>query len=173
MSQPPVQEQETEKKSFWTAQRIAVASGVALLLPLIITFIVGFFGSRDGAGIEGTAAFIQILRDVFIIILAFQSIIIAVALAVLVLQVAGLINLLQNEIKPVLENIQATLNTARGTIRFVGDNVATPVIKAGGFIAGLAVFLREVGGIRRAVRPSSGPAELLAEDSVKDRLNGK
>ncbi|HXD09226.1 MAG TPA: hypothetical protein VN653_04120, partial [Anaerolineales bacterium] len=43
------------------------------------------------------------IRDVFIIVVALESLIIGVALIVLVAQLASLINLLQNEVRPILK----------------------------------------------------------------------
>ncbi|HEX2620324.1 MAG TPA: hypothetical protein VHL11_09260, partial [Phototrophicaceae bacterium] len=73
-------------------------------------------------------------------------------LVILVIQVAGLVTLLQADIKPLLLNLQETLNMAKGSAQFVGENLASPLIKAGGFFAGASVFLREFGGLRRAIR---------------------
>ncbi len=101
---------------------------------------------------EQTAPRIQIIRDIFLIILSLQGILIVVALAVLVLQIARLINLLQNEIKPILENTQETLTTAKGTVEFVSKNVAEPVVYVNGFLAGVLVLFRELFGLRRALR---------------------
>ena len=61
-------------------------------------------------------------------------------------------NLIQTETKPILDDAAAAAKIAKGTAEFVGDNVAEPIIKTGSFFAGLGVFLREVGGIRRALR---------------------
>lgn len=94
----------------------------------------------------------RIIRDSFVLLMALESIMIVISLAVLVIQVARLANLLQSEVKPVLDNAQETLSTAKGTTQFVGKNVAEPVIKFQAFFAGLWVFIRELGGIRRAIR---------------------
>lgn len=139
------QDDEGRPLSFW----LKVGGGVFGLI-IVLIFAGGLLLAFND--VERAGNFIRVIRDLFIIVLALQSLIIVAALVILILQLAGLINILQTEIKPVLENLQATLNTAKGTIRFVGDNVAGPVVKAGGFFAGLSVFMREIGGIRRAVR---------------------
>ncbi|MFA5873730.1 MAG: hypothetical protein WC832_07170, partial [Anaerolineales bacterium] len=51
------------------------------------------------------------VRDIFIIFMAFESLIIGAALVVLVIQIASLINLLQNELKPILLSTSETVNT--------------------------------------------------------------
>lgn len=101
-----------------------------------------------------TAARVQVIRDAFLIVMGLESILIIFGLAALIIQIARLVNLLQNEVQPILKNTQETVNTAKGTAQFVGANVTGPVIKASAFMAGAGVFIREIGGIRRAIRPS-------------------
>jgi hypothetical protein len=69
------------------------------------------------------------IRDIFIIFMALESFIIGLALIILIVQLATLINLLQNEIKPILNSTSETVNTLRGTATFISDNLAEPVIK--------------------------------------------
>ena len=57
------------------------------------------------------------------------AIVIGVALVVLIIQLANLTNLLQHEIKPILNSTTDTVNTLKGTVRFLSDNVSEPVIK--------------------------------------------
>ena len=61
--------------------------------------------------------------------MALESFIIGLALIILIVQLATLINLLQNEIKPILNSTSETVNTLRGTATFISDNLAEPVIK--------------------------------------------
>ena len=88
------------------------------------------------------------IRDVFIIVVALESLVIGVAMIVLIMQLASLINLLQNEIRPILNATNETVNTLRGTAEFLGDNVVEPVIKLNGYMAGLYRML-ELMGIRK------------------------
>jgi hypothetical protein len=88
------------------------------------------------------------LRDVFIIVVALESLIIGVALVVLVVQLASLINLLQNEVRPILKATTDTVNNLRGTAEFLGENVVEPVIKLNGYLAGLYRML-ELMGIKK------------------------
>jgi len=69
------------------------------------------------------------IRDIFIIFMALESFIIGLALIVLIVQLATLINLLQNEIKPIINSTSETVNTLRGTATFLSNNLAEPVIK--------------------------------------------
>ncbi len=88
------------------------------------------------------------IRDIFIIIVALESLIIGVALIVMIVQLASLINLLQNEVKPILHATNETVNTLRGTAEFLGENVVEPVIKLNGYLAGMNRML-ELMGIRK------------------------
>ena len=88
------------------------------------------------------------IRDVFIIVVALETLVIGVALIVLVVQLASLINLLQNEVRPILQATTETVNTLRGTAEFLGENVVEPVIKLNGYLAGLYRML-ELMGIKK------------------------
>ncbi|NWF63568.1 MAG: hypothetical protein HXY38_04600 [Chloroflexi bacterium] len=85
------------------------------------------------------------IRDVFIIVVALETLVIGVALIVLVVQLASLINLLQNEVRPILHAASETVNTLRGTAEFLGENVIEPVIKLNGYLAGLKRMLELLG----------------------------
>ena len=80
------------------------------------------------------------VRDIFIIFMAFESLIIGAALVVLIIQVASLLNLLQNEVKPILQSTSETVNTLRGTTEFLSENLVEPVIKLNSYLAGLRKF---------------------------------
>lgn len=124
----------------------AGALGGAILLILVIGLILALIDA------DYWAPRLSSIRDIFIIIVALEFILIIAALTVLILQVARLINLLQSEVKPILDNTKETVNTAKGTAQFVGKNVTSPLIRLSAFWTGFMVFLREWGGIRRAIR---------------------
>jgi hypothetical protein len=88
------------------------------------------------------------IRDVFIIVVALESLIIGVALIVLIIQLASLINLLQNEVRPILAATNETVNNLRGTAEFLGENVVEPVIKLNGYLAGMNRVI-ELMGIKK------------------------
>ena len=85
------------------------------------------------------------IRDIFIIVVALESLIIGVALVVLIVQLASLINLLRNEVRPILDATNETVNNLRGTAEFLGENVVEPVIKLNGYLAGLYRMLELMG----------------------------
>ena len=120
----PVENTEKNSGKLWIIILIA-----ALILGLIVTAIV--FLSK--AGLETTSH----IRDIFIIFMAFESIVIGVALVVLVVQISTLINLLQNEVKPILKSTKETVDTLKGTTEFLSSNLVEPVIKLNGYLAGM------------------------------------
>ena len=72
---------------------------------------------------------VSTVRDIFIILMALMMFIIGVALVVLIIQLADLTNLLKNEIQPIVHSTNDTVNTLKGTVRFMSDNLTEPVIK--------------------------------------------
>ena len=125
---------EQEKKM----KRIMVAVIVGAVILLILLGVAIFFLLQPSTPTDR-------IRDVFIIVVALESLVIGVAMIVLVLQLASLINLLQNEIRPILHATTETVNTLRGTAEFLGENVVEPVIQLNGYMAGLYRMLELMG----------------------------
>ena len=90
------------------------------------------------------------IRDVVIIALALVSVVVSAASAVLVFQLTSVVSLLKQEVEPMLVNANRTVNTLRATTDLVSDNVAEPVIRAAGAVAGIrkAARLIRQGGRR-------------------------
>ena len=88
------------------------------------------------------------IRDIFVIVVALETLIIGVALIVLLAQLASLINLLQNEIRPILRSASETVDSLRGTTDFLGETVVEPVIKLNSYMASVRRVL-ELIGIKR------------------------
>lgn len=116
-----------------------------LLAVIVLGILVTGIVFLAGAGNETTAQ----VRDIFIILMALISFVIGVALVVMIVQLAALINLLQNEIKPILKSTSDTVNTLKGTTTFLSDNLASPVIKLNSSYAGLRKLIDLVGLFRK------------------------
>ncbi len=112
---------------------ISIIVAVVLLLAGFIVAIYFLYTAKS----ETTAQ----IRDIFIILMAFESLIIGAALVILVVQLAVLTNLLQNEIKPILDATNQTVNTVKGTTTFLSDNLVQPVIKLNEYMAGFKKFI--------------------------------
>lgn len=130
-----IREAERKQKTLVTT----VIAGIVVFLVLLIAAIYALM--QPGTPTDK-------IRDIFIIIVALESLVIGVALVVLVVQLASLINLLQNEVRPILHATNETVNTLRGTAEFLGENVVEPVIKLNGYLAGLTRML-ELMGIKK------------------------
>ncbi|MBI3361131.1 MAG: hypothetical protein HY023_08475 [Chloroflexi bacterium] len=81
------------------------------------------------------------IRDIFIIVMSVESLVIGVALIVLIVQLAQLTNLLRHEIKPILDSTNETVNTVRGTTIFLSENLVEPVVKLNSYVAALERFI--------------------------------
>jgi hypothetical protein len=136
----PPEEQPVSGKSskLW----LVIVLGV-VIIALIVTGIV--FLSRAGADTTGK------VRDIFIILMALESIVIGVVLIILVVQLASLINLLQNEVKPILKSTSETVNTLKGTTAFLSENLTNPVIKINSSVAGAKKLLDLIGFFRKKI----------------------
>ena len=136
---PPSPEELAAIREAERKQKTIIASVIAVVvLILAILGVAIYFLLQPGTPTDR-------IRDVFIIVVALESLVIGVALIVLIVQLASLINLLQNEIQPILKATTETVNTLRGTAEFLGENVVEPVIKLNGYLAGLKRLLELMG----------------------------
>ncbi len=133
---PPLTPEQLEKERQMKRTMIGVGIGAVILLILLGVAI--YFLLQPGTPTDK-------IRDVFIIVVALESLVIGVALIVLVVQLASLINLLQNEVRPILKATSETINNLRGTAEFLGENVVEPVVKLNGYLAGLTRMLELMG----------------------------
>lgn len=116
---------------------VAAAVIVVILLLAILIFTVYSLLQPDAPA--------ERWRDIFIILVSLESLVIGVALVVLLIQLASLINLLQNEVRPILYATSETVNTLRGTAQFLGESVVEPVIKLNGYLASIRRVLELMG----------------------------
>ncbi|MCK5635352.1 MAG: hypothetical protein KAI06_09705 [Anaerolineales bacterium] len=79
----------------------------------------------------------ETIRDIMIIFIAFESLIIGLAIIILLVQLARLTDRLRYEIGPILEATNETIGSLRGTTKFLSKNLVTPVVKANSTFAAL------------------------------------
>lgn len=89
------------------------------------------------------------IRDIAIIALAVESFFIGLGLLLLAWQLFGLVRLLREELKPMLESAQETMSTVKGTTSFLSDTVIIPFVKAASYGVALSRVLRFLGRRRR------------------------
>ncbi|MCL4258437.1 MAG: hypothetical protein KJZ53_07910 [Anaerolineales bacterium] len=111
---------------------LVIGLGVLALLFIGALVAAVYFLLQPGAPTET-------IRDIVIILVAFEFMIIGLALVILLFQLAQLLNLLQNEVRPIIDSASEAANTLRGTARFLSDNLVEPVVKVN---AGLAAARR-------------------------------
>ena len=80
---------------------------------------------------------IEAMRDILIIGLALESCLFGVVLLLLLVMIIRLVNMLEFEIKPILERTNKTIGTIQGTTTFVSQNVVQPVTKVKSTFAGI------------------------------------
>ena len=86
------------------------------------------------------------LRDISIIILAITLIALDAILMVMMWQIIKLLMFLLEELKPVLESLQETSSTVRGTASFVSEGVTSPMIDVSAKTAGAKGSVRYILG---------------------------
>lgn len=106
-------------------------AGILVAIVLIVLIVLATIYLVDETHQQRT----EQIRDVFIIFLALQSLVIGIAMVVLIVQLSSLINLLQNELRPIINSTSETVNTLKGTAKFMSDNLAEPVIKLNQYAA--------------------------------------
>jgi hypothetical protein len=111
-------------------KRVTIISIIISLVVIALVVLATIF-LVNPANQETTAQ----VRDIFIIFMALEAVLIGVALVILIIQLSSLINLLQNEIRPIINSTSETVNTLKGTATFMSNNLSEPVIKANQFIA--------------------------------------
>ena len=116
-----------------------IIGGVVVLALLILGLYLLILPTTDTARI----------RDIFIIFMALESLLLGLVLIILIVQIARLTNLLQNEIKPILESTNETVNTLRGTTAFMSDNLVQPVLKLNEYLAAMTKMMALLGLARR------------------------
>ncbi|MGM0375130.1 MAG: DUF948 domain-containing protein [Chloroflexota bacterium] len=127
----PREENQKRPSKNETWRKVALIAGGILILALIGGGLYFLFRPSTDTGR---------VRDIFIIFMALEFLVIGLALIILIVQLARLINLLQHEVKPILDSTNETARTLRGTTEFISDQLVEPIIKLNEYLAGLSKF---------------------------------
>jgi amino acid permease len=127
-------DKETERRN----RQLTITISIAAII-FIALLVLAIYGLTRDANVT------QNIRDIFIIFMALESLVIGAALVILIVQIASLINLLNNEIKPILDATNETIATLRGTTQFLSENLVEPVMKLNSYLAGLQKMLELIG----------------------------
>lgn len=135
-----------DEGSLISTRNIIIGAVVGLLFFILLVVLVVWLASNYAPELEA-------VRDIFIIALALESCIFGVLLTIMLIMLVRLVNMLEFEIKPILEKTNETVGMVRGTTTFVGENVVGPVVKGTAFMAGVRRGLRVLLGDPRKNLP--------------------
>ena len=121
----PQPSERIEKSRTWV---VAIVLLLVLIITGLILAVISMVNNPDQT---------EIIRDIVIIFMAVESSLIGIVMIILITQLARLTAMLQNEIKPILDSTNETLNTLRGTTAFLSNNLVDPVVKANSVITAL------------------------------------
>ncbi|MCY3976512.1 MAG: hypothetical protein OXG23_00300 [Chloroflexi bacterium] len=131
----------------------------AVLGILIILILLGAALAAALTAAETWAPLVQIFRDVLLMILLLESILVIAAFAILLLQAAGFLIMLKTEVKPILDNARETTRLSKATAQFINSNAVDPLIQIKSFLSGLLAFLRELIRIRNLAASEESRAD--------------
>ena len=133
---------ENEKNSQSKKATLIIIAVITALFFIGITVGVVFLAKSD-------AQITSQVRDIFIIILVLESFLIGAALIILIIQLALLSNLIQNEIRPILSSTKETIRTVKGTSQFITERAVRPIVSIGGMLAGGRKLFEIIGFLRK------------------------
>ena len=122
---------ESDKKNF----QIALIGILVVVIVLLVVMCYLLFSRPTET---------EIIKNISVIILALESIVVLLLLGVVIGMLWWLIQTLERKITPILDttnetvnNVSETVNTVRGTATFVSDTVVSPVIKVVSYASGV------------------------------------
>jgi len=89
------------------------------------------------------------IRDIAIIVLAVESIVLGVLLAVLAWQVYRLVRTIHQELQPLIQDLDETVRVVKGTATYMSKTVVTPTVKVSKTVA----FVRKAAKAAAELRP--------------------
>jgi hypothetical protein len=132
---------ETEKWKWWAA--------LAILITLLVVIAIGYglyqLGGADQAPLER-------LRDIAVIFLVFQLLLVTIILGGIAAGLVFLIMVLKDQIIPLLTELTETVRRLRGTTEFMTEEAVKPLITAAGQAAKMRAMVRTVTGADRKRR---------------------
>jgi len=163
-----IEEERTINQTQENVEKISVAGELTksqrrLVIVMIVVLILLFILIAASVVFLLNSPKTEQIRDIFIIFMALESLLIGLVLVVLMVQLARLINLLQNEIGPILDSLNQTIGHLGGTTTFLSNNIVEPVIKANEYIAGFTQFFHAIGLVKKTDKSSQTKGELKNE----------
>jgi hypothetical protein len=131
------------------AKKMIIIVSIAVVVIVALLVVAGFFlYSRPQAT--------SFLRDVAVIILAFETLVVIFFLGVMTVLLIYVILTLEREIKPVLDATSETVYTVRGTTTFVSDTVISPIMEVASIVGAVKGAAKAIAGLRPKSRRKRG-----------------
>ena len=87
------------------------------------------------------------LRDVAVIVLAFETLVVIFFLGVMTVLLIYVVLTMEREIKPVLNATSETVYTVRGTTTFVSDTVVSPIMTVASIVGAVKGAAQAIAGL--------------------------
>lgn len=107
----------------------------AIIIPLVVVAIIA--GLTVGLYMLGDpdASALEKIRDIMIVYLGLLWVIVVMLLAILVGVLVWVAMMIKDKVIPLLETLQETVARLKGTVEFMSEEAASPVIKFYGSVA--------------------------------------
>lgn len=126
---------ETSRWKWWSALAIVVIG----LIVIGLAYWLYQLGGEDQSPLER-------IRDIVIIFLAFQLLLVTIVLAGIAAGLAYLVVVLKDQVIPLLTELTETARRLRGTTEFVTEEAVKPIVTAAGQVAKMRAMMRAVTG---------------------------
>ncbi len=145
--------QPSEQKELTAEQKkLLVIAIIVLLLIVVLVGVSIYYLLQPSTDTER-------IRNIFIIFMALASLLVGLTFVILMVQLARFINLLNNEVQPILESTDETVSNLRGTTEFLSDNLVKPVIKMNEYISGILQLFQTIGLARKTPKSTTNKGE--------------
>jgi len=132
------------------AKKMIVIVSIAVVVIVLALLGAGFLLYRSDPWVT------TFLRDIAVIILAFETLVVIFFLGVMTVLLIYVILTLEREIKPVLSAISEAVYTVRGTTTFVSDTVVSPIIEVASIVGAIKGAAQAIVGLRPKGRGKRG-----------------
>ena len=129
----------TEAEREMKRRMTLIGIGIAVLAVLILLSFAGMIA----------LGIIEEVRDIIIILLAIESLVVGGVTLFLLYQVIMLLTLIREELIPLIQSAQDTVNSARGTTVYVSRKIVVPSVRAATTVARMRTMV--AGVIQRQV----------------------
>jgi hypothetical protein len=138
---------EDSAKESGQLQNALIVIAIAIFLITVGLLVIAIVLASNA---QNAAPGVRIIRDLLIIVVTLEVIVVGAAITVFLIQIARLVNLVSNELEPLITATSDTVNTVRGTALFLSKNLVEPVMTMNSALKGLAKVAGDVDVLRKA-----------------------